>query len=319
MQLIEEAKAYVGMKVNGVSVNLDLVNYCCLRCPSCSVGSIGGRQASKMDLPTFIRILDKFRDEGVKIRHIQAYVYSDPFLHPNLDLFVKECTDRGIDTWLSTMLQTTKADFAKVIEARPTEFRVSMPGLTHMRYYQKGADPNVFIKNFVDVCKLPRHKETKWTFVYHLYKDNGGKDLEVARAMAEANGFKFVVLSAIFMPLEKMVEESYTEQDEELISHLLHTPEEAASLMKRTDYCPLWKHITLDAEANVFLCELIYEQRFKMGSLFSRSIHEWLDAIKSDPFCGKCIAKKANTYQLCYSEIAKSKDPVGDANRKRMV
>lgn len=316
MDYIEEVKGYLGVKLRGVSLNVDLVNYCCLKCPSCGVGSIGGRPTGKMEFATFVRILDKFRDERVKIRHAQLYVYSDPFLHPNLDWFVKECTDRGVPTWLSTMLQTTKADFRKVIEARPTELRVSMPGWEKMGYYQKGASPNAFDIKFKEVCKLPRYPETVWSFVMHLYKDNQ-HEVERARKLAEDNGFKFVLLPAIWMPLEKMVESEYSAQDMELIGHLLQTPEEAVKPMKRMDYCSLWKHITLDADANVFLCELVFKERFKMGGFFHRSIAEWMRTIKSDPFCGECIEKKANVYQLCYAEIASSSDPVGDANKKR--
>lgn len=186
-----------------------------------------------------------------------------------------------------------------------------------MRYFQRGASPSLFDANLAAVVKLPRYPETVWTWVYHLYRDNQD-EVELARHVAEHSGFKFVVLPAIFMPLEKMVDGDYSTDDRELISHLIQTPEEAVSGMKKVPVCPLWKHITLDASTRVFLCELIYREEFVLGKFFDKPIHEWLSLAKSDPFCGKCIDKKANTMQLCYAEIATSKDPVGDANKKRM-
>jgi hypothetical protein len=317
--MLDKLKALAGMKLNGVSLNIDLVNYCACACPSCAVGSIGGRQTGKMELQTFRRILDKFDAEGVKIRHIQLYVYSDPFLHPELDQFVAECTQRGIKTWLSTMLQTTKADFREVIEARPTEFRVSMPGWRYMSYYQKGARPEVFDRNFAEVVKLPRYPETVWTFAYHIYSDNSGEEMRKAYNLATEHGFKFVGLPAIFMPLEKIVEKRYSEADKVLISRLVESPEEATAWMKEKSFCACWKQITLDVFSRVYLCELIYEDRFILGDFFDWPIDYWLKRIRRDPYCGDCIKAKANVYEECYSEFTGKGDPVESANKKRRI
>ena len=122
--MIERLKGWLGTNLYGISLNVDLVNGCLLRCPTCAVGSIGGRKGGIMSIATFRQILEW----GGLIRRVMLYVYSDACMHPDLHLFVEECRKRGIDTWISTMLQTTTCDFAKVIEARPTEFRISFPG-----------------------------------------------------------------------------------------------------------------------------------------------------------------------------------------------
>lgn len=316
MDYIEEAKGYIGAKLRGVSYNIDIVDNCVLRCKSCAVGSLGGRASHQMQLATFIAFLNKAQSES-KIRHIQLYIYSDPCQHPELDAFVDVCTRRGIKTWISTMLQTTSCNFREVIEARPTEFRISFPGFEQMSYFQGGAKPERFKKKFAEVVKLPRYKETTWTMVFHKYKDNQ-HEIPAARKLAEDNGIKFVALPSIFMPMEVMVENRYSEQDRDIISHLIDTPEEAVARMKASEYCPCFKQVSLDSRLNVYLCQLIYEKRFILGRYFDMTFDEIMKSIRSHEFCGKCIKFKGNQYQSCYSEIASSKDPVGDANKKRM-
>jgi len=313
--MIDQIKGWAGVKLNGLSINIDIVDNCVLRCPSCAQGSIGGRKPHKMDFVRFTRILDKIQIE-TKIRHIMLYVYSDPFQHPELHRFVGECTRRGIKTWLSTMLQTTFADFARVIAARPTEFRISLPGWDHMAYYQKGAKPEKFDEKFAKVCKLPRHPETTWTMFFQVY-DNNQHEIPKARKLAEDNGIKFVAVPSIFMPLEKVVEGNYSPQDDELISHLIESPEEALNKMKRNTYCTCWKQLTLDARGQVYLCQLIYEDRFILGKFFDKPIAEWRRLIQSDPYCSKCISVGANVIEECYSDFTTHADPVGHANKKR--
>lgn len=307
---------WAGVKLNGTQINLDIVNGCCLACPSCAVGSIATKRKGIMMPDLFKRILDKAERE-FKIRRVQLYMYSDPCLHPHLHLFLEECRNRKIKTWLSTMLQSTACDFEKVIEARPTEFRISFPGWDKMRYYQSArADPKRFNRKIEEVCALPRYPETTWTLIFHHYRDNGHEEPR-ARELAAKHNLKFVRIGAIFMPLEKYVEQDYSEADKELISHLWESPEDAAKTMKRTETCMLWKQISLDANGDVFLCQLVYQERFKLVNFLDvpyRTIHKML---KTHKFCGKCLKMGGNILQECYSEIDKYDDPVGHANKKR--
>jgi len=311
--VIEELKGWLGTKIHGISLNVDIVNGCPLRCPSCAVGSIGPRKGKMMKIDTFRRILD----HAGKVRNVQLYAYSDPCVHPELHLFVQECTDRGITSQISTVLQTTKCDFAKVIEARPSEFRISWAGWALMDYYQEPAKTEIFRKKLKALWSLPRHKETTWTMAFHHYKDNS-YELRLARLIANNRNLKFVVIPAIFMPCEKVVEKNYSAQDRTLISHLPESPEETIAKLKfHDDYCLLWKQIYMDANADVYLCQLIYEERFKLGNFFDKSVEGWLKLIKTDPFCQKCMKAGGHAYQYCFANFIKYDDPVGVANKKR--
>jgi len=315
--MLDKLKAYLGQKINGVSFNIDIINACPLRCPSCAIGSIGTKRGGKrMTLELWERILDKAQRE-CKIRKIQMYAYSDPCLHPDLHLFIESAAKRKVKTYISTMLQATRCDFAKVIEARPAEFRISFPGWRHMEYYQRGANTTQFNTKKEEVLCLPRHPETLWSLVFHLYNDNAD-ELPIVRQFAEAYKLKLVVIPAIFMPCEKVVEKNYSEQDKELFSHLLETPEESISRMRlREDFCMCWKQVALDANADVYLCQLVYEERFKMMNFMDYPLKEIQRQIRSHPFCVKCLQAGGNVYQECYADFLESDDPVGDANRKR--
>lgn len=309
---------WLGEKVNGIQVNLDLVNGCCLACPSCAVGSIATKRKGIMTFDLFRQILDKAEKE-FKIRRIQMYMYSDPCLHKDLHLFLEECRERNIQTWLSTMLQATNCDFEKVVEARPTELRISFPGWEQMSYYQsKNADPARFDRKIREVCALPRYPETIWTLIWHFYRDNG-YDEAGARGLAKRHDLKFVRIPAIFMPLEKYVDDYYTGQDRELISRLWESPEVAASRMIRTRICQLWKQVAIDANGDVYLCQLVYEERFKLVNFMDYPYKKIREMIRTNAYCGKCLAKGGNVLQECYSEIDSTDDPVGEANKKRRL
>lgn len=247
------------------------------------------------------------------------YVYSDPCMHKDLHLFVQECTDRGIDTWISTMLQATNCDFASVIEARPTEFRISYPGLEQMSYYQSPkALRDRFSLKLAEVAKLPRHKETTWTLFFHHYRDNSHELLD-AEILSARYDLKLVVIPAIFMVLEKFIRSDYSEADLALISKLWETPEEATSRMKRSSDCVLWKQLTLDATGSVYLCQLVYGDEFKLAYYLDTPWKEIRHRMREHAFCTECLSKGGDQYQLCYAPPATSSDPVGEANAKRRV
>jgi len=310
-------KDWAGEKINGTSLNVDLVNYCSLHCHSCALGSIGVKRKGQMPFEKFVKILDKAQSE-TKIRHLQAYMYSDAALHPELDRFIAECSKRKIKTWLSTMGEATKCDWAKVIEARPTEMRISMSGWENMSYYQTGSNPDVFDKNFAYLMTLPRYKETTWSLLFQWYRTND-HEYERAEKLAKDNNLKFVPIKAIFMPLEKFVDQTYTKQDREIISHMWESPEEAAKTMKRSKSCLNWKQVAIDANGDVFLCQLVFEDRFKLVNYLDYPLKEIKKMMREHDFCDKCLKCGANELQFCYSEITKSKDPQGEADKKRRL
>jgi hypothetical protein len=293
---IRKTKGYLGARIHGLAYNIDTVNGGCpVACPSCSVGSIGRRKGGRMPIELFRKILDKAEAESPGVRNVQLYAHSDPSMHPEAHLFIQECTDRKIPAIFSSVLQRPQCDWKKVIEARPRELRISFPGLEQMSYYQAGANPDEFLKNFYHLTALPRHKETTWTLGFHLYNDNG-HELERAR---------------------DMVEKTYTEQDKELITHLCNTPEDWMAQMRHSDFCACQsKQITIDSLGYVYLCQNVYSERFRMVHFLDSSVERIRREMMEHPFCVKCKEVAGNTYQENYSYLF-GKDPVAKANKGR--
>lgn len=318
MSLWQEIYHGIGKRINGVQFNIDLAGKCCLLCPSCAVGSIGGQTGKNMSIDLFKRIMDKAQKE-TKVKRVQLYIFTDPFLHKDLHLFVQDLTDRGIESTLSTMLQTTKADFAKVIEARPTEFRVSFPGWDHMEYYQKNAKPELFDRKFQEIVFLPRYPETKWNLIFHRYNNNK-HELPRAKKLARDYDFHFVELPAINMDCEAVVRGTYNEIGTELNKHLLETPEESISRMKLSpDFCQLWWQTSIDSDGMVRLCQLVYSKEFKLVPYLDYPIQEIRRMVRGNSFCNTCMAKGGNVYQECYSDMVKYSDPISAADKKRRL
>jgi radical SAM protein with 4Fe4S-binding SPASM domain len=269
-----------------------------------------------MTIDMFRKILDHTK---APIRRIQMYVYSDPLVHPQADLFYKECFDRRIPSQVSTMLQPLNCDLEKLVEARPTELRISFSGFKHLSEHQKGGTLERFMKNLDRISPLPRYPETEWGMFFHVYKDTV-LETSMAKKLAEQHRLRFTALPAIFMPCEKVVEGNYSDLDKQTIAGLLETPDSAIARMKHDHgYCPLQtKQVTIDAKGQVYLCQLVYEDRFILGNYLDMDLETIQAKIQNHSFCGKCLAKGAHTYQQCYvSPLDTQKDIVEGANKKR--
>ena len=315
--MVRTLKGWLGVKVHGYAFNIDIVDGGCpVSCPSCAVGSIGRRPRHLMTIEMFRAILDKAQSE-CKVRNVQTYAYSEPTMHPDLHLFLEECRSRKIPAIVSTVLQGTRCDWEKVIEARPREIRISFPGWKHMSYYQKGADPNRFNRNFETLMfHAKRYPETTWTMGYHIYKDTI-EELPLAMALADRWCLKFVPLQAIHMENTKNVSGEWTEQDRGLISRLIEPTEEEVKKYIHSEYCNCQsKQITISATGIVWLCQLTYT--FPLGDFLKMPFEEIRRQMMVHPFCPQCKAVKGNVLQEKYGYFFDKGDPVEKANKGRM-
>jgi pyruvate-formate lyase-activating enzyme len=298
---------------------IDVVDACPMRCPTCPTGVQDPRDGHKMTIETFRRLLDKAQSE-CKVWRIQLYRFGDPLLHPEIHLFVEECEGRGIHTSLSSVLQTTRCDWQKLAHSRVHEFRVSFSGWKNMKVYQRNATPERFIEKFDMVSRLDWAPETIKTMLFHVYKDNQD-EIQRAREMCEAHGFKFVALPATSMVYDHVVE-GYTPEDIETNKLLLETPEENIARIRRPghpdDFCNMQeREIVLDSYGDMRLCQAMYENRFVVGNFLAEPLEVLRSRIMRHPMCPKCKAKNVPRYMLCYADPAEYDDPVGVANETK--
>jgi hypothetical protein len=308
--MLQELIAQVGVKVNGLYLAIDLMDFCPYNCQSCSVSVFGKHGTTRMSIDTFRKLLDHLP----KLRICQLYSYSDPTFVPDLHLFIQELRDRNVPSCISTTLQGWACDWEKVIEARPNEIRFSYTG-PRMSHYQKGCDSKRFLKNLGYVQSLPRHKETRWTMFWHRYRTNE-EDMWDAERLCQVYHIDFLPYPAIFLVNERIVEKTYTPEDLEIISEMWETPEaNIARIKKRDNFCTLQsKQLYVGANLDVYLCQIIYQRRFVVGHA-TEDLSVLRKRIKSHEFCLKCKAVGGHKYCEIYESPSYVKEAVKENDK----
>lgn len=337
MRLVNSLKPYresikpilYNLGITGTEILIDIVDACPMRCFTCPTGIQLPRDGNRMSIDLFKRILDKLQfEDKIKIFKIQLYRWSDPLLHKELHLFIEECNLRGFRCATSSVLQAMQCDLEKVIASKPTEFRASFSGWEQMHIFQKGANPERFIKNLERVAKMPTHRETERVFFFHRYKTNGHEEAP-ARRLAEDNGFKFVAFEATYMLYDRIVEnftgeKPYTDEERDVLDRLTEYPEENISRLEKepseNDYCRMQnQEITLDSYGRVQQCQMMYQGKNIMGSVLDEPMKDIRMRIVNNPFCVSCKKSGVIPYSKIFGDPATKYDPKATADKGKYV
>lgn len=314
--MIERLKNRIGKKFKGLTLYVDVIDMCPLRCPTCPTGVQGSRPEIAMRPETYEKILVKTLSE-CKIRKVQLYRFGDPLLHPDLHEFIEIGHKYGIKSSLSSAIQVVYADMRKVIDARPSEFRISYSG-KDMHLYQRGANLGKFLENLYKLDRLPRHSETRWVMFFHIYKDNF-EEIAPAKELAKEYGYDFVSFPATFMVYDHIIE-GYTERDKKTLAMLTETPKEnIARLLKKpkaTDYCNMQEgEITLDAKGQMYLCQCMYKPKYVVGDFLTTPLRDLRKIIMEAPICSRCKEMGIVKYSFIFGDPSFIKDPISKANK----
>lgn len=306
---------YLGTRIRGYNVQVDIVDACPMRCPTCPTGMETSRDGHRMSIDLFRRILDKMQSE-VKVRRIQLYRWGDPLLHKELHKFIEECRHREIPVTTSSVLQSYQCDFEKVFAAGPEEFRLSFTGWEHMHEYQKNATAERFVMNLERLSRYPRNPLTRWSLFFHLYRDNVHELPKVHQLCKDFN-LQLVFFPATYMMYDRIITRKYDEADMAIINRLLETPEENIARIKNaSDYCPMQsKEITLDSYGNMQLCQLMYPPEYRMGNFLEVPLKELRKKIMRHAMCPNCKAAGVPGYTLIFAQPIFYEDPVAIANK----
>lgn len=288
-------KAELGVMVRGLTVMFDLINACSFRCPSCPVGNLPSRKGAMMSLDMFRRMMDRIQLQ-THVRQVLLYAFSEPFLHPQIAEFVKEIKSRGIEVMISTNLSRTEK-LEDVLAAGLDELRISFSGFDQGEYFHTGRDMEQFIAACDHLSERARWYSTKIGLIFHIYQTNE-YELSRVRQFAKQRGFNLIKETAFFIPNETIVEKSYTEADEQLISHLKKHPNDHVREMDREELCYYQqKQIVIDAEGRVILCRSVYKDEFVVGHIMTDSLEDIRRRMRRHTFCVKCKDNRLNVYK----------------------
>lgn len=142
------------------SFEVDIVDACNLRCVHCPRGVYYKKSTStKMGPDFFKRLLDKMTSECT-CQRVDLYNWSEPFLHPELDEFVKAVTRKNVACGLSSNLSFNKPSHLEAVLMNSPSLIVSVSGFTqaiHERYH-KGSNIENVKSNLKFIANLRKTK-----------------------------------------------------------------------------------------------------------------------------------------------------------------
>jgi organic radical activating enzyme len=268
-------------------LTIDVVGGCNLRCPSCPV-SYGKNPTGLMSEDTLLRILKKFKREGLKSWSTVALLYNwgEPVLHPRIGGLIRICHREGFPVWLSSNLNDIR-NIRQALEANPAHLRISLSGAraeTYEKTHARGKI-DVLLKNIVEVSQI----KTK-TFVeilFHQYANNK-EDEEVIRELAKNLGIGFQTTIAGLGPLERAFE--YKERGETLPLPWVINPND---LFGEPDKDCGFQHnqLVMNFLGDVMLCCGVYDEgKYSVGNYLEKSFDEIQNKRLTHDFCGKCLS-----------------------------
>src|SRR3569833_602205 len=287
--------------------NIDLLGVCNLKCPSCPTGRREkGIVKGTMSPETLEAILQKADKECI-IHSIGLINWTEPTLHPKLPEMVRIAKRYSKKVGLSTNLNYD-ADFKAIMEAEPSDMRVSLSGFTQDDYKKghRGGDIEVVKENLKKLVKY--NVSTDIALYWHNYNDNG-HEKQAMMDLATSLGIDFHQSNAILMPVEEVMKVWRSGREGEpgsdvgtllprLLEDMPHAKSECSKL--KGIHCSLQtRQLAIDSEGNVSVCCASYNTKLNLVGNFLTTPLKEIERRKNDSaFCRSCKELGAHVYVL---------------------
>lgn len=304
--------------------NIDVIEACNLRCPSCPQGNMRGtdRPRGVMSAETLGAILDKAQRETPVIEYVGLFSWTEPLLHPDLAALVRAVKSRGLTCFLSSNLNRIER-LEEVLRARPDTLRISLSGYHQATYCQshRGGNIETVKANMRELRRLMDKTHSKMNVLvgYHRYRHNMGEDFALMSAFARELGFTMEPVWAYYMPLEKTL--AYHEgrpmpEDQPILDLLAISPDEQKAISQRlpASDCRLRaSEMTLNADGSVMLCCSVFDSKNAIATSFLDTPHDELQRRKyTHALCGPCMSHELHKTAIMAN--MRARDRVGNRN-----
>lgn len=182
----ETVRAYPTM------LTIEATNVCNLRCPACFTGaSQAGRDKSMLSPTMLDRVLNEL---GSRLLQVEFYNWGEPLLNKDLCPMIRNASDRGISTIISSNMSVPMDDARaeEIVRSGLNILGVSVDGATQEVYEQYRVRGNLALL-FENVRKINAAKKKlgsktpQLVYEYHLFKHNL-HEVEEARRIADELG-----------------------------------------------------------------------------------------------------------------------------------
>jgi radical SAM protein with 4Fe4S-binding SPASM domain len=284
-------------------LQIELTNYCSLRCPVCPTGSGAlKRPAQAMDVELFGRVM---REVGPYLLTATLWAWGEPLLHPELREILRIAAQYPVVTLLSTNGQQLNDQrvLDALAEAPPHYLILAMDGLTDETnsVYRVGArlaDALEGIRRLAEIKRREGRRRPVLNIRYIVMKHNRDEVLRLEK-FAQSHGFDSLAIRRLYTI------DSTTPQDVRT-----RLSADAGSQPRSRFVCQhaFWFPTVL-ADGTLVLCEQDYNAEFGVGRIsagvsfrdlwYSRRAAQVRRAIRDArttvSFCEKCIYSDLET------------------------
>lgn len=283
-----EAERQLGLtKIHGrpYVIFVDPVNLCNLKCPLCATG-MGeiARVKKRMDYEHFKHAIDQVSDWAYEV---SLYNWGEPLLHKDIFDMIAYARSKRLATLMSSNLSVHKQGLMdRILESGLDELTVSIDGVTQEVYekYRVGGNLDLVLKNLEYLMNRReqlglRTPYVEWQFITFKHNEH---EMDGARQLAHETGVDMLRFIPPGLPFDAE-EQRKRDLGKEWFSsnpELRYQDPEApkfrnASFFHKHGGCfYLYRSMTVNPDAGVAPCCIIYNDKYDFGNLLEKPFNE---------------------------------------------
>ena len=265
---------------------IEPINYCNLRCPTCSSLRLGGTDKKWMTTKTFIKIADQLPSYSV----VYLTNWGEPMLNPEIISIIKEGKKRGLMMRLDSNFNYDPKLNWEIVTSGLDSIKASIDGTSQETYekFRRGGSFDLAWRNFTEIARLKhelksRTPELIWQFIVNRYNEHEVKNAKEMIVRVGGNA------KLVFIPMglrqdktdwdqysgeemERMKREWLPSKKKYILPFFRNRKPNAA--VSRTS-CPwLWRSMSISVNLDVTPCCHAYMSKHAFGSLNDSSLSQ---------------------------------------------
>ncbi len=306
---------------------IDIMGACNLRCGSCPQGiPSNGVPKGSMSMTHFKSVISKIKTESPSTSHIALYSWGEPLIHPDLPEMINIAHEAGLAVALSSNLSLAgnfHRRLREIVKSGPDYLKISVSGYSQEVYEQTHQGGSVdLVKSNLFLLKhfLDSHSSSS-TLVdinYHLYRNNGGSELNKFKNLAKELGFLLSTTHALLMPVERIFDllDGHPDKEAERLDRELFLIPTVDSISissherEPITECPFaLNQLNINADLSVPVCCTVFSRGENLVS--NNYLSSDLRSIKKNKMnasiCKRCMHERLPEYNLGFNRSGREK------------
>mgnify|MGYP000925851136 CR=1 FL=1 len=263
---------------------IEPINFCNLKCPSCSTLFIKDKKFLKTD--EFVEIIKEIPE----FSSINLYHYGEPFLNPNIFDIIKEGKKKNLYLSIHSNMNFKEKLIPLIVDSGLDHLTASMDGASNESYskYRVNGDFNVAWRNFSELAKLRFEKggspkSLQWQFIVNKYNEHEiPKAKQMIKELPGDPSIYFLQMGfrQYLVEFERYSESELDEilnewlpKNKKYINPYFLNPEQGY-VSDPTICFFLWNAMYISVDGDVFPCCHTYKKEHSFGNLKNQSLSD---------------------------------------------